>query len=199
VSELGIVILTGGGSTRLGIPKQGLIYQGKRFLENTIERAVSLNAVRQVVVTGAFGDQFNDLVPSNFDIVHNSNHLLGMSNSLKCGLQFLNHDSSINQVLVMLVDQPLISISHYQDLCSAMVKHDGIIATKFGALEKGKFGAPTIFPRKYFDEILHLSDERGAKTIIKKYIVKVHFVECDEALFDVDTHQDYDKLINRNK
>jgi len=49
----GIIILAAGASTRMGSPKQQLMYQGKTLLQHTIETALSTECSPVIVVLGA--------------------------------------------------------------------------------------------------------------------------------------------------
>ncbi len=56
-------------------------------------------------------------------------------------------------------------------------------------------GVPALFSSFVFDELLNLSSENGAKTIIKKYLSKVEKISVPQAEIDIDTHEDYQKIL----
>jgi molybdenum cofactor cytidylyltransferase len=56
-AAIGIVILATGASTRLGTPKQLLLYQGRSFLRHTVEVAIASVCRPIVVVLGACAQQ----------------------------------------------------------------------------------------------------------------------------------------------
>ena len=61
-----------------------------------------------------------------------------------------------------------------------------------------KYNVKVIFPRKYFEEILHLDGDKGCKKIIynnRKSSIGVP-IDSSEVIFDCDTKKDYSNLIS---
>ena len=56
---------------------------------------------------------------------------------------------------------------------------------------------PAIFPKKYFEKLLKLKGDKGAKLLLNSEIVKVISVlpKRNNTLLDIDTSNDYNKLL----
>lgn len=52
------------------------------------------------------------------------------------------------------------------------------------------YGAPAIFDRKVFIDLLNLSGEQGAKKVIQKHFNKTQVISYPEAQIDIDTPKD---------
>lgn len=50
--------------------------------------------------------------------------------------------------------------------------------------------APTIFPVRFLPELIALTGDKGAKSIIKKHIYETQAVQLDNAQVDIDTQED---------
>ncbi|MDF2674521.1 MAG: metal dependent phosphohydrolase, partial [Clostridiales bacterium] len=72
-------------------------------------------------------------------------------------------------------------------------KTDSIIVPIF----KEQRGTPVIFPKKFKYELLNLKGDTGGRQIIGKHMDAVTLAEVREEflLYDVDTEEDYKKLI----
>jgi molybdenum cofactor cytidylyltransferase len=100
----------------------------------------------------------------------------------------LDHD----EVLILLADQPSIDIDYLNDLISGLQENNKtIIASKYGDI----YGVPAIFPSHYFPELLKLKGDQGAKQLLNSGTILVKSINSSVNLFDVDTPEDYQKLI----
>ncbi len=77
---MGLIILAAGGSTRLGQPKQLLLFRGKTLLKHTVEQALNSRCHPIIVVLGSQAEQI-ELEINSFPIiiVKNLNWQQGMS------------------------------------------------------------------------------------------------------------------------
>ena len=82
-----------------------------------------------------------------------------------------------------VADQPYLRLHTFKKLLELADGEHIICVTCQGILRN-----PAVFPRKYYKELLALSDEQGGKQILKKYREKVIAVPCD-----VDEVRDIDK------
>ena len=88
--SIGIIILAAGASTRLGQPKQLLIYQNHSLIFNTVKVAVNSGYAPIVVVLGAYADLiFPEVRNFPVKIVKNCDWQEGMNTSIKVGLNSL--------------------------------------------------------------------------------------------------------------
>jgi molybdenum cofactor cytidylyltransferase len=63
----------------------------------------------------------------------------------------------------------------------------------------GRRGNPSLFDRNTFQDLLQLEGDIGGRAIFSKYPVKLLPWNDDSILMDVDTPDDYRKLVERFK
>src|SRR5690349_24940455 len=107
-----IILLAAGASSRLGQPKQLLLFEGKTLLRRAAETAVAAaNGATVVVVTGALHEELlPELLGLSVKVVRCETWQAGMGASLQTGLQTLEkHAKPLQAVTVMLCDQPFVT------------------------------------------------------------------------------------------
>jgi len=62
----------------------------------------------------------------------------------------------------------------------------------------GKKGVPALFDKIYFKELAQLSNDNGAKILIKKYTDNVVLLKAESLVLDIDTLEDYQNLYMNN-
>ena len=62
------------------------------------------------------------------------------------------------------------------------------------AYYRGARGVPAIFPNRYFDSLVQLSGDQGAKGILQKAEDSLVEMDLPEAAFDIDTVEDLSVL-----
>lgn len=115
----GAVILAAGSASRIGNrPKCLLELHDEPLIQRLIRTTLSVNITNIVVVLGHYAEQINPiLTPFLVTLVHNPNPDDGQNSSLHCGLRALS--PSVDTVMVMLADQPLIAARDIEDLLAA--------------------------------------------------------------------------------
>ena len=187
------IILAAGSSTRMTASKQLLSYKGKSLIRHIAEIATELPLSTTYCITGAIKEDIKvSLDDLDISYVHNSDYKQGMGLSLSVAITHIMKRHQPDAVLVMLTDQPLIPISHYQKLLHIASQRDNdIITTAYN----NTYGAPTLFKKSLFSELQALNATTGAKSIISKHISTTLSVECPEAAYDIDTDEDYENLV----
>ena len=187
------IILAAGSSSRMTKYKQLLFYKGKTLIKQLGEILSSLTFQKIVCVTGFLRVELeNELRGLGIEFIHNDNHLAGQTSSLKIGIEHLAIEEGTNAVLICLTDQPKIPHHHYQDLIkSAKENPSKIIATFYG----NTFGVPSVIPHEYFQEFISLPNNGSPKSILKKHRDNLILIKCEAASQDIDTDEDYKKLI----
>ncbi len=191
--EIGIIILAAGASSRLGTPKQLLQFQNKTLIRRAVETAIETN-YKTVVVLGANFELINaEIEDLEIEICFNENWQSGMSSSLKTGLKkILEIAPNLSAVIISLCDQPFINSSVFNNLITTFEKTNApIVASEYAAT----VGVPALFSRSMFDELLNLSADEGARKIIKKHLASVEKISVPQAEIDIDTAEDYQKLL----
>jgi len=194
MSTLGLVLLAAGGSTRLGTPKQLLPYRGKSLLRRAAESAVASNCRPIVVVLGAHAEDCNhELHNLPVAIVVNPDWMEGMGVSIRLGMGTLLRESPrpLDAVIVMLCDQPLVTVGTLNALIDAIDSTSArIIASTYGEVS----GVPALFDKSLFPELLNLNGVQGAKQILQRYPHDIHKVAFADGGIDIDTAADYERL-----
>lgn len=195
-TSIGIIILAAGESRRMKQPKQLLKFKGKTLLRNAAEIALASNGEKVCVVLGANFEKLKaEISALPVEIAVNENWQAGMRSSLKAGLEkLLEGEPDLAAVLVTLCDQPLTDANLLNRLINDFQKRNSLITACEYA---GTVGVPAVFSRELFYEIQSLENEGGAKSLIKKYRDSVGKIAAPEAAFDIDTPEDYEKLINK--
>ena len=57
-------------------------------------------------------------------------------------------------------------------------------------------GTPALFTQKYFDVLMKLEGDEGAKKLMKTYSEDVATVDFPKGYIDIDTKEDYENLLN---
>ncbi|WP_295669863.1 nucleotidyltransferase family protein [uncultured Mucilaginibacter sp.] len=187
----GIIILAAGSSSRLGKPKQNLIFKGKTLLQRAIETAIASVCEPVVVVLGGNAEAIEPTI-KNYDIniIHNPEWNEGMSSSIRTGLSgLLKIEPNIQSVILMLCDQPFTDTYLLNHLIMANGEQ-GITACSYN----NTTGPPVLFDVVYFKDLLSLKGTEGAKKVIHKYPDKVIEILFPHGSVDIDTIEDFEKL-----
>ena len=197
MNNLGIIILAAGSSSRFGNTKQLLHFKGKTLLNHTIEEAIHAGAQPVVVVTGANADEISkEIKNEKVEIVFNENWEQGMASGIVVGLKkaiILNKE--LKNVIITVCDQPFVSSSLFKQLFQRQnesTKH--IVASAYA----NTIGTPALFTIKYFDALMGLAGDQGAKGLLKKYSEDLATVDFPDGYIDIDTQEDYENLLKRN-
>lgn len=192
--DTAILVLAAGASTRFGSPKQLLPYRSATLLSHTLAQVVRLPGVTAYVVLGAFFDDIHQTI-KNFpvQILKNSDWDTGLPSSIRLGVTEIQKEKTFGQVLITLADTPLFVKSHYRKLIQTHQKKGaGITATKYTNSE----GVPVVFDQRYFDDLIALSGDKGAKSLLSKNKSDVSYYKSHIAFFDIDTQEAYQKLLD---
>ena len=125
-------------------------------------------------------------------IVNNDQWREGMGTGIAAGIKQLLL-SDVDSVILAVSDQPYIS----SDLFRTMIgwkdqSGKGIVACTYA----GTLGTPVLFTKEYFNRLQLLNGNQGAKHIVKNNLPDVCPVEFEKGDVDIDTKQDYEKLIS---
>lgn len=182
--DLAVVILAAGISSRLGnITKQLLVYKNEILLKIVVKKALEISKDVFVVLGHEKEKCEKELEDFDVNIIYNSNYKKGMGSTLSLGIK---HTKEFNYTMVMLCDQPFIPISHFQVL-KENIQNENIIASLYEKNKSAK--VPAIFPKKYYDELLKLDADFGAKEILQKESC-INIQLKKDFCIDIDTLED---------
>src|SRR6478752_4827743 len=130
----GVIILAAGASTRLGVPKQTMLYDGKTLLQHAAEAAQGADCHPVIIVLGAH----EDAILSHFHyqsalIVHNHDWQQGIGTSIATGMKaLLQADCTAANVIIMVCDQPFADAALLQKLIEQQKQTGkGIVASAY--------------------------------------------------------------------
>ncbi|MEH2394266.1 MAG: nucleotidyltransferase family protein [Nostoc sp.] len=184
-STIAIMILAAGASTRMGTPKQLLLYQGRSFLQYITEMAIASVCQPVVVVLGANAEQIHPQIKQlPVRVVKNLDWACGMSTSIKSGIELLNNlPQKIEAVVITLCDQPFVSHQIINQLFDAYYSEKKpIIACEYA----GTLGVPSLFSKIFFSELAALKEASGAKKVINNNLNEVFSIPFPLGNIDID-------------
>lgn len=193
------VILAAGSSSRMGSIKQLLPFRGKTILDHVIANVRNSALSEIILVLGHCSDKIvqNLDLPGNsseIKIVINKEYKEGQSSSLKKGLE--NISVNCDGAMFLLGDQPLVTDMIINELINAFEASDLPVVIPYCNEKRGN---PVIIAKSLFFRLKSLSADTGARVLFKELeheIVKVP-VNDKAILEDIDTKDDYEKLISK--
>jgi len=174
------VVLAAGASTRLGQPKQLVTLSGEALLDRAIRTARQAGCAPLIVVLGANQAeilaeiQLDDALP-----VINDRWREGIASSIRLGVHTLELVAKDAEgVLLMTCDQPAVT-ARYLNL---LMLRQEVKASRYA----GRNGVPAYFPRKYFEDLVALVGDAGARTLL----AQASFEDLVHGELDIDTAED---------
>ena len=190
ITKMGIIVLAGGKSSRLGQPKQLLDIQGKPLIQHIIDIAYASALGPVILITGAHAERL-PMIP-NVDIVHNPEWEEGMATSIRSAVHYVQDVyPDIDGLMILVSDQPYLDSAVFKEMAE-LQKEKGYIAV--AASYKDQLGTPVLFHRSLWAELLLLKGDVGAKKILNQIIDKIGIVPFEKGLYDIDTMEDYESF-----
>jgi molybdenum cofactor cytidylyltransferase len=194
LSNIGVIILGAGSSSRLGQAKQLLKYEEKTLLQRVLDTLKTVPFSSKVVVLGANAEEImNSTEAKDVKFVINTEWEEGIASSIRTGMrQVLDFNPALEHILFLLTDQPFVSDHLIHELLKKHLDGKNLIT---GSKYNNIVGVPAIFEKSIFPDLLKLSGDHGARYIINQDPKKVATVNFELGHFDVDTQEDYKKLL----
>lgn len=188
------ILLAAGTSRRMGEPKQLLKWGNKSLIQFQVETILPTTD-KLYVILGAYAERIQPLLKNyNVELIQFNQWEKGMGDSLAYGIQQIcKSNPNIDGFLISLIDQPLVSASHYSAMRVRFEKgKNQIIASES---DSGWVGVPVLFDAYYSAQLQSLSGEEGAKVILKKNRANTIAINARDTLIDMDTQEVYQKLV----
>jgi molybdenum cofactor cytidylyltransferase len=174
---LAAVILSGGESRRMGVPKALLPYRGKTFVEHLLEvtRHARVGVTR--IVVGAHANEIREkLSARSAEIVVNADWAKGQLSSIQAGIRSMP-DGANDGMILAPVDHPIVSA----ELVSRLIEEfdsggNAVVLPTF----HGRRGHPLIFRASLYPELLSASAEVGARQVVWAHADDVLEVPTEE-------------------
>jgi len=197
--NVGAIVLAAGKSERMGQNKLLLPFNGKKLIETILDSLTTAGVNEQIVVLGYEpGEVIEAIRPrlGKVKIALNLTYEEGMTSSFQTGLIVL---SSVNAAFLILGDQPIIEPNLLVQMTQIMENSTDkpLIVSPVHA---GKKGHPLLFSRQLFGELLSLKKPQTIRDVVHSHADKIVTFEAPEwTIMDVDTPQDYDRMVNLAK
>jgi CTP:molybdopterin cytidylyltransferase MocA len=188
-----IVLLAAGAASRFGAPKQLALIDGVPMLRRIALRALATGHPL-LVIGGAHADAVGAALaelPLQWRV--HVDWAQGLGRSITFAIDQLQHlHSQTSAALLCLGDQPLVET----DLLARMLAcHDEqpeqIVVADYGP----RLGPPVLFPRRDFAALRELHGDRGAQTLLAAQPTRLLRIAAPQAAFDIDSPQDYQRLL----
>lgn len=193
--SVGAVLLAAGSSQRAGKTNKLLFrYQGEALVLKVAQMLKQSRVSKVVAVTGFERAQVEEaLRVSDVHCQHNIAHASGMASSVVSGVSGLLETDAI---LVCLGDMPHITPQTINQIIDKFkTTPDKSI---FIPVHNGQRGNPVLFSRVFFDTLLSLEGDTGARLLCRQYpdqVCEVH-VTHPGVLLDYDTQSELQSLEN---
>lgn len=175
-TSIGAIVLAAGASTRLGRPKQTILFQGETLLDRAVRISREAGVAETIVVLGAFASEIRkECGLPGCTVVENSDWMKGMGTSIRRGIQALG---GVQGTFILTCDMPAVTTVHLQMLAAT--------GKLTASLYDGKRGVPAYFPRTMFGLLLQLDDSRGASRLLSS----AETIALPRGELDVDTLED---------
>lgn len=199
------IILAAGTSSRMGAGRHKLLLPlGNRpVLAHVIETTLASQAGPVIIVLGHQAEQVRAAIAEHVDhpmitIIENPDYQQGMSTSLHVGVKAITNQevssSMPDSALIILGDQPMMT-AHILNTLMTTRQTTGkrIIAPLYA----GKRGNPILFDASLFPELLEVTGDEGARSVIERHRQEVATVELGSAVatYDVDTWEAYQQVL----
>ncbi len=187
------VVLAAGESRRFGRPKLLETLDGETLVGRAARLARACCGERSVLVTGHMAADVAAASGGHCAIVlENREYRDGLGSSIALAARELA--ARADALLLLLADQPLIDAAHLRRLTETWSgAEDEIVASAFA----GTTGPPVLMARNTFPELMSLSGDQGARSLILDGRRRLRKVPCEAAGVDVDGEDDLENLRGR--
>ena len=193
MSPVGLILLAAGSSSRMGYPKQ-LLRIGQRSLLRTMSEVATGSCCKPVVVVlGAQAEQLQaELHGLELHTVINERWAEGMGTSIAAGMRALSAQDPVAAVVIMLVDQPYVTVSLINQLVEAYeTRRYPITASAYA----DTLGVPAVFDQRFFIQLKNMNTTEGARKLIQSYPEQIGQLPFSRGEIDLDTPEQYQALI----
>lgn len=189
--KISAVIMASGSSTRMGENKLFLDYQGKTFLEHTLNLTNKLAFFERILVISPENLQRLER-HKNLKIIQNTEAKKGQSASVRLGTKAATGEG----YLYLTVDQPLLNQALLESLFPAYSKETIV----FPVDRLGAPCSPVFFGEKFRSDLLKVTGDSGGRAVRNNHpeAWREIQVKASECLIDIDTPEEYKKLIDQN-
>ncbi len=187
------LVLAGGGSRRLGRPKQVEPWGGATLLGHVVGAVRALPVDEVWVVLGSEAERVLEEVDlTDCGVIENPEWEEGIASSLRVGLDALTRLSRADLALILLGDQPDVPADIVEALIAAHRR-----SRSLAVVPKYRYspGNPVLVDRALWPRLMSLEGDEGAKRLLQahpEWVEEVWFERLPPR--DVDTEADLEEL-----
>lgn len=190
------ILLAAGISSRMGSPKQLLDWHGQPLIAHVVTQACDSLLDGLIVVTGAAAESTQAVLSGiaaqrniPVSVCFNPVYAQGQATSLRAGIAELPAD--VRAIVVLLVDQPLITSALINQLIAAHQAHPSHLAVV--PTYQGQHGNPVLLTRPVFEHYQQLQGDEGARQLFAHYAAQILWLDVEDAAVvqDMDTPEVY--------
>lgn len=185
------IILAAGASHRLGRPKQLLVWRGEPLIRHVVKTAVEAGLQPLRIVTGARAQDVESALQGlPGKIIYNPRWESGQATSVITGLESI--PSNCGAAVFLLADQPQVPATLLRSLVN---RHVQTLAPLVAPMVDGRRANPVLFDRTTFADLRKLEGDTGGRPLFARY--RAEWLPWHDAniLLDVDSEQDYQRLL----
>ena len=189
------VILAAGMSQRMKEAKLFLPFKKHTIIEEVIDHAKSSKVDEIYIVHGDDADRWRRIANNKGILpIYNPNYKKGQSTSVKVGVERISRN--VEGVLFLLGDQPFIRSNIINGIIDTFHRRDraSIIVPRY----EGRRGNPVLFHLKWKNDLMSLTGDEGARSILIKNHDEVGYIDFHNKFYnlDIDTKEDYKYALN---
>jgi molybdenum cofactor cytidylyltransferase len=186
------IVLAAGGSHRYGRVKQLLPWKGQPLVRHAARLALEAGLSPVIVVAGESLPEIQTALEGlDVTLVHNPTWSDGQSTSVRLGLEAIQRRAGA--ALFLLSDQPRVPSALIKTLVEA---HAHSLAPVIAPQVDGQRANPVLFDRITFPAFAELQGDRGGRQLFSRYPVQWLPWYDASVLLDVDTPEDYRRLLD---
>ncbi|MBS4196924.1 nucleotidyltransferase family protein [Lederbergia citri] len=191
------VYLAAGKSSRMGKNKLALPFKNTTVGNIALETALhsSLDNIYIMIKGDSHWISSEIIKNPKCSVIQCPSAHLGQSETIKCALRTVQAYGA-DAILVMLADQPFIPFHMIEEIIACKKKTPSLhfVAASF----KNIISPPVLLSAAMFPKISNLSGDTGAKVLLRgDYLKKGKILPYNQLEYfqDIDTKEDYDKLL----
>lgn len=189
------VVLAAGAGARIGRPKALLDWRGQPFVRHVAAKALQAGYAPVIVVAGAAMTAVREAVRGlPVQVVDNPHWQAGQGTSVAAGAAALPPETGA--AIFLLVDQPHVPLSLLRAL---RAEHARTLAPVIAPFVDGRRANPVLFDRRTFSDLRTLRGEQGGRALFSRYRLRYLPWHDRSLLLDVDTPEDYRRLVEEER
>ena len=179
------ILLAAGSASRFGADKRLININNQSMVVAAAKKLKNALPDTRVVITNHDQELETILKAENISYILCNDAEKGIGASLSCAIR---HTPNADAWLIALGDMPFISDTSYTRILHKLGQGASICAPGY----KGQRGHPVGFQNRFKQELMSLSDDKGARDIINKHKEQLSIIDVDDPgiLIDIDTRQD---------